>query len=187
MTATANVEVTNKPWQIDAAHTSAQFAVRHLMIATVKGWFSDISGSVVYDPQKPEQVAVDVKIPVATINTRDEKRDAHLKSADFFDVENHPWMTFKGKRIVRGAEGKFTLIGDLTIRGVTHEIQLAVTHEGSGTDPWGNERMGYSATGRVNRLDYGLKWNMALETGGVLVGDDVKISLDVEVLRPKSG
>lgn len=184
MTATAKFEVSTQPWKIDTSHTSAQFAVRHLMISTVKGWFSDIDGTVVYDPKQPENVDIDVRIPVATITTRDEKRDAHLKSPDFFDAENHPWMTFKGKRIVGGMKGKFTLIGDLTIRGVTREIQLAVTHEGSGTDPWGNERMGFSATGRVNRQDYGLKWNVALEAGGVLVGDDVKISLDVEILRP---
>lgn len=183
MTAT-NFEVATRPWQIDTSHTAAQFAVRHLMISTVKGFFSDVNGTVVYDPEHPELLNVDVKIPVATINTRDEKRDAHLKSPDFFDAENHPWMTFKGKRIVQGAKGKFTLVGDLTIRDVTREVQLAVTHEGSGSDPWGNERMGYSATGRLNRQDFGLKWNMALEAGGVLVGDDVKISLDVELVRP---
>lgn len=186
MTATANLEVDTKPWQIDTSHTSAQFAVRHLMISTVKGWFSDISGTVVHDPNHPELLNVDVKIPVATINTRDEKRDAHLKSPDFFDAERYPWITFKGKRIVQGAKDKFTLIGDLTIRGVTREIQLAVTNEGSGSDPWGNERMGFSASGRLNRQEYGLKWNVALEAGGVLVGDDVKISLDVELLRPKA-
>ena len=184
MTATSNIEIATRPWQIDTSHTTAEFAVRHLMISTVKGWFSDISGTVEFDPAAPERVNIDVKIPVATINTRDAKRDAHLKSADFFDAVNHPWITFKGKRTVQGAKGKFTLIGDLTIRGVTREIQLAVAHEGSGSDPWGNERMGFSATARVNRLDFGLKWNMALETGGVLVGDDVKISLDVEILRP---
>lgn len=184
MTSTANLEVATKTWSIDNSHTTAEFAVRHLMISTVKGGFSDVTGTVEYDPAAPEHVDVDVKIPVATVNTRDEKRDAHLKSPDFFDAEKHPWMTFKGTRVVLGAKGKFTLIGDLTIRGVTREIQLAVTHEGSGTDPWGNERMGFSATGRVNRQDFGLKWNVALEAGGVLVGDDVKISLDVELTRP---
>jgi polyisoprenoid-binding protein YceI len=184
MTATAKVEIATTPWQVDASHTTAQFAVRHLMISTVKGWFSDVNGTVIYDPAHPELASVDVKIPVATITTRDEKRDAHLKSPDFFDAEKHPWMTFKSKRIVLGAKDKFTLIGDLTIRGVTREVQLAVTNEGSGTDPWGNERMGFSATGRVNRQDFGLKWNVALETGGVLVGDDVKIALDIELVRP---
>ena len=184
MTTTTNIEIATRPWQIDSSHATAEFAVRHLMISTVKGWFSDISGTVEYDPAAPELVNVDVKIPIATITTRDAKRDAHLKSPDFFDAENHPWMTFKGKRVVQGVKGKFTLIGDLTIRDVTREIQLAVTHEGSGSDPWGNERMGFSATGRLNRQDFGLKWNMALEAGGVLVGDDVKISLDVEILRP---
>lgn len=187
MTATENFEVSTKPWQLDSVHTSAQFAVRHLMISTVKGSFSEISGTVDYDPHAhTNRVDVDVKIPVATVTTRDDRRDTHLKSADFFDAEQYPWITFKGKRVEGDVEKKFRLIGDLTIRGVTREIPLEVAYEGSGTDPWGNERMGFSAKARVNRLDFGLKWNQALETGGFVVGDDVQISLDVEIVRPTS-
>lgn len=191
MTATANAPTTATrtaagPWQIDSAHTSANFAVRHLMISTVKGSFTDIAGTVAYDRLAPGRADVDVRIPVATIHTTDEKRDAHLKSADFFDAEKHPWITFKGKRIQGDVTGEFQLIGALTIGGVTREVVLDVTNEGSGTDPWGNERMGFSATTKINRQDFGLKWNVALETGGFLVGDDVKITIDVEIMRPQS-
>ncbi|MGH7713757.1 MAG: YceI family protein [Gemmatimonadaceae bacterium] len=185
MTATAtNDIVATRPWQIDPAHTSAQFAVRHLMIATVKGSFSDITGTVIYDPAAGGAVDVDISVPVATVATRVAQRDAHLRSADFFDADNHPMIMFKGKRIEGDVRSEFRLIGDLTIRGTTREIVLEVTNEGSGSDPWGNERMGFSATAKVNRLDFGLKWNMVLEAGGMTVGDDVKISIDVEILRP---
>jgi len=184
MTATAMHEfVATQQWQIDSAHTSAQFAVRHLMIATVKGSFSDISGHVRYN-ESSGAVDIEVKIPVATVDTRVGPRDNHLRSPDFFDVEKHPWMTFKGKRIEGKIDGKFKLIGDLTIRGTTHEIVLDVTREGIGRDAYGNERMGFSATAKLNRFDFGLKWNMALEAGGVTVGEEVKISLDVEIMRP---
>lgn len=186
-TATASAMATRTavgPWQIDSAHTSAQFAVRHLMISTIKGSFTDIAGTVGYDRRAPGRADVEVRIPVATIHTTDEKRDAHLKSADFFDAEKHPWITFKGKRIQGDVTGDFRLIGDLTIAGVTREVVLDVTNEGSGTDPWGNERMGFSATTKVNRQDFGLKWNVALEAGGFVVGDDVKITIDAEIMRP---
>ncbi|MEW5917926.1 MAG: YceI family protein, partial [Gemmatimonadota bacterium] len=123
-------------------------------------------------------------IPVGTIDTRNAPRDAHLRSADFFDVENHPVMTFKGKRVDGDTNKSFRLIGDLTIRGTTREIVLDVTNEGRGNDPWGNERIGFRASGKLNRQDFGLKWNVALEAGGVTVGDEVKISLDVEIMRP---
>lgn len=191
MTATANAPATAThtaagPWQIDSAHSSANFAVRHLMISTVKGSFTDIAGTVASDPSASERAEVDAKIPVATIRTGDEKRDAHLRSADFFDAEKYPWITFKGKRIEGDATEEFRLIGDLTIRDVTREVVLDVTNEGSGADPWGNERMGFSATTKVNRQDFGLKWNVTLETGGFLVGDDIKITIDVEIMRPQT-
>lgn len=189
MTATATASATAprnaaRPWQLDSAHTSAQFAARHLMISTVKGTFTDITGTVVYDRLAPGRVDIDVRIPVASIRTNDEKRDAHLKSADFFDAEKHPWITFKGKRIEGDPTQQFRLIGDLTIRGITREVVLDATSEGSGTDPWASERMGFSATAKVNRQDFGLKWNVALETGGFLVGDDIKITIDAEIMRP---
>lgn len=174
---------TTNTWQIDSAHTSAQFAVRHMMIATVKGSFSEITGTVSYDPETGH-ADIDVAIPVATIDTRSAQRDAHLRSPDFFDATSYPTISFKGKRVQGDVNKKFKLIGDLTMRGVTREIVLDVAPEGSTRDPYGNERMGFSASARVNRQDFGLKWNMAIEAGGVTVGDEVKISLDVEVVRP---
>ena len=185
MTATAIPSVATHEWQIDSAHTSAEFAVRHLMIATVKGSFSDITGTVFHDPATGA-FDVNVEIPVATITTRNAQRDAHLRSADFFDAEHHPVMTFKGKRIDGDIGSAFRLIGDLTVRGTTREIVLNVKNEGAGPDSWGNERMGFSASGKLNRQDFGLKWNVALEAGGVTVGDEVKISLDLEIMRPRA-
>ena len=182
MTATAAVTTTGT-WQIDSAHTTAQFAVKHMMIATVKGSFSDVTGTVSYDPGVG-LINVDVQIPVATIDTRNAQRDAHLRSPDFFDAESHPTITFKGRRIEGDVDSEFRLIGDLSMRGVTREVALNVTREGAGPDPYGNERVGFSATGKVNRQDFGLRWNMALEAGGVVVSDDVKISIDVELVRP---
>ncbi len=173
------------PWQIDTTHTDVEFAVRHLMISTVKGRFADVTGSVSYDPADPASLELDVTIPVATVGTRVEQRDQHLRSADFFDAANHPMITFAGRRVVGDIAGEFKLIGDLTIRGVSREVVLDVTAEGATSDPWGNERLGFSATGAINRTDFGLTYNQALETGGVLVGEQVRISINVELMRPK--
>ncbi len=170
-------------WQIDASHSAAEFAVKHLMIATVKGRFADVKGTVIVDAAEPKTARVDVTIAVASIDTRDEKRDAHLRSADFFDVERFPVITFKGKRVDGPLDGEFKLVGDLTIRDVTREVTLNVESAGQATDPWGGQRAGYAATTKINRKDFGLVWNVALETGGVLVGDDIKISLDVELVK----
>lgn len=170
-------------WQIDASHSAAEFAVKHLMIATVKGHFGDVKGTVTVDDADPKAARVDVAISVASIDTREEKRDAHLKSADFFDVERFPAITFKGKRLDGVLDGEFKLVGDLTIRDVTREVTLSVESAGRAKDPWGGERAGYAATTKINRKDFGLGWNVALETGGVLVGDEIKISIDVELLK----
>ncbi len=170
---------------IDTAHTHVQFAVRHMMIATVRGAFKQVQGTVRVDALHPEAPAVDVSIDVASIETRDGQRDAHLKSADFFDAATFPTITFKADRLIGSPDAPFPLVGDLTIRGVTREVVLEVTPEGSGKDPWGNERAGYSLTTAIRRGEYGLKWNQALETGGVLVGDEVKISADVELVKQK--
>jgi polyisoprenoid-binding protein YceI len=153
------------------------------MISTVKGSFKEIQGTVQTDPSKPHETLVSVTIKPASIDTREPTRDAHLRSADFFDVERFPEMRFVGRRVSGSAEAPFDLVGDLTIRGVTREVVLHVTPEGRGIDPWGNERAGFSATAKINRRDFGLTWNQALETGGVLVGDDVKISVDVELIK----
>jgi polyisoprenoid-binding protein YceI len=176
---------TTAPWQIDTAHTEVEFSARHLMISNVKGRFSNPAGSVTVDPKRPSVLDLEVTIPVATIDTRNEQRDTHLRSADFFDAENFPTITFKGKRVDGDLKGEFKLSGDLTIRGVTRQIVLDVTSEGAGDDPWGNERLGFSATGKVDRKDFGLVWNQLLETGGVAVGDTIKIVINTELMRPK--
>ncbi len=172
------------PWQIDTAHTEVEFSVRHLMISNVKGRFGKVAGSVVYDQQARKLISLDVEIETASVDTRVEQRDQHLRSADFFDVEKHPRITFKGRRVQGDVNDSFKLIGDLTIRGTTREVTLDVALEGSGNDPWGNERRGYSATGRIDRRDFGLTWNQALEAGGVAVGHDVKIVINTELMRP---
>ncbi len=169
-------------WQIDPAHSHVEFAVRHLMISTVKGRFGDVSGTLEVNPADPAKSVVDVTINVTSIDTREAQRDTHLRSADFFDVERFPTMRFKSTRI-SGDGDDFKVIGDLTIRDITREVTLEVTSEGQGKDPWGNERAGYSAKGKINRADFGLTWNQALETGGVLVGNEIKISIDVEVIK----
>lgn len=169
-------------WKIDPAHTSVEFSVKHMMITTVKGRFTDVTGTVVIDDDNPTGGRADITIAAASIDTREAQRDTHLKSADFFDVEKFPTLTFRSTRI-EGTADAFKMTGDLTIRGVSRPITLDVTHEGRGKDPWGGERVGYSATGKIKRSDYGLNWNAALETGGFLVGDEVKISLDIELVR----
>ncbi len=174
-------------WRIDPAHSQAQFSVRHLMISNVKGEFTEVSGEVRFDPTQPQNLAGEATIDVSTINTREPDRDKHLKSADFFDAEKHPAITFKSKRAEKEADG-LKLTGDLTIRGATREVAWAV--EGPTPpvkDPWGNTRVGASATTKINRKDFGLTWNQALETGGVMVGDEVKISLDVELIAEPEG
>jgi polyisoprenoid-binding protein YceI len=170
-------------WNVDAAHSNAEFSVRHLMISTVKGRFADVSGKVVTDEANPANSQVDVTIGVASIDTREAQRDGHLKSADFFDAEKFPTITFRSSRIDGALNGAFKVAGDLTIRGVSREVVLDVTAEGRGKDPWGGERAGYSATAKIKRSDFGLTWNQLLETGGVAVGDEIKISIDVELVK----
>jgi polyisoprenoid-binding protein YceI len=182
-TSEATIATGTSTWQIDAAHTGVEFSVKHLMISRVKGQFAAVSGSLVLDERDLTTSSVEVTIDVSSVDTRDEKRDAHLRSADFFDVAKFPTMRFVSRRIERTGNDTFTLVGDLTIRDVTREIALAATNEGSQKDPWGGERIGFSATTTIDRRDYGLTWNHALETGGVLVGNDVKISLDVQAVK----
>ena len=177
-------QVATKVWEIDPAHSSAQFSVKHMMIANVRGEFSKVSGRVSFDPENLEESSVEASVDVSSISTREPDRDAHLKSADFFDVARFPNMTFRSKRIVKNSDASLQLVGDLTIHGVTRET--AFTLEGPTAplkDPWGNVRRGASATAKINRKDFGLTWNAALEAGGVLVGDEVKITLDVELVQ----
>ncbi|MBX3189199.1 MAG: YceI family protein [Labilithrix sp.] len=172
-------------WSIDPSHSSATFSVRHLMITNVRGEFQKLSGSVTYDPARPEATTVQATIDVASINTREPQRDAHLRSADFFDAETHPTLTFTSKALRTGDRG-LELVGDLTIRGTTREVVLAIdgpTPEQD--DPWGNVRIGASATTKIKRSEFGMTWNTLLETGGIAVADEVSISLDVSLVRQK--
>jgi polyisoprenoid-binding protein YceI len=169
-------------WKIDPSHSNVEFGVRHLMISTVKGRFTDVSGSVQGDLADPTSGKVDITIGLASIDTREAQRDAHLRSGDFFDVEKFPSMTFRSTRI-EGRGDSFKVIGDLAIRGVSRPVVLDVTAEGLGKDPWGGDRAGFSATAKIKRSDFGLTWNQLLETGGVAVGDEIKISIDVELVK----
>jgi polyisoprenoid-binding protein YceI len=171
-------------WQIDPAHSHVEFAVRHLMISSVKGRFGDVQGTVSVDESDARAVVVDVTIQVASIDTRQEQRDAHLRSADFFDEARFPTITFRSRKVEgHHLDGEFRLLGDLTIRDVTREVILDVSAEGRLTDPWGAERAGFSAHGTIDRTDFGLTWNQTLEAGGVLVGNEVTISVEVELIR----
>lgn len=166
-------------YSIDSSHAAAHFKVRHLMIAWVRGTFSTVSGTVSYDPANPGASHVHAEIDATSINTREANRDAHLKSADFLDAENYSKIVFESRRV---ESGKVT--GDLTIRGVTREVTLhidEVTPEIK--DPWGFSRFGATASTKINRKDYGLTWNMALEAGGFAVGDEIEITLEVEMVR----
>jgi polyisoprenoid-binding protein YceI len=183
MTATQTNSATGT-WTVDAAHTETAFAVRHLMISTVRGRFGTVSGTVDFDEENPKNTKIDVSIDVSSIDTRQEMRDNHLRSADFFDVENHPKMHFVGKKIEGDISGDFKVIGDLTIRGTTKQVTLDVTNEGRQIDPWGNDRVGISAKTKISRAEFGLTWNQALEAGGVAVGDEVKITIDTELTKP---
>jgi len=170
-------------WNLDPSHLDVGFAVRHLMISTVKGRFGSVAGTVSVEGDDFATAKVDVSIDTASVDTREPKRDEHLRSADFFDVARFPTMTFASTRVERVTKNRYTLVGDLTIRGVTREVSLDVMSEGLVRDPWGFERAGFTASGHLNRKDFGLTWNVALEAGGVLVGDDVKLTFEVELMR----
>lgn len=171
-------------YEIDPAHSSAQFSVRHMMITNVRGGFKSVKGTVVYDAENPGASSVEATIDVNSIATLDEQRDAHLKSADFLDAEKYPTITFRSKKVEADGEGGAKVLGDLTIHGVTKEVVLSV--EGptaEGKDPWGNIRIGASATTKIKRTEFGLTWNAVLETGGIMVGDDLKIELDIQMIK----
>jgi polyisoprenoid-binding protein YceI len=170
-------------WQIDPAHTRVGFAVRHMMISTVHGQFENVSGTVDFDEQRPSRSTVDVQIEAASLNTRDEKRDAHLRSADFFDAENHPYLTFKSTKVEVVDETHGRITGDLTIGGITRRVVLDTEYNGMVKSPWGTYSAGFTATTKINRKDWGLNWNVALEAGGVLVGDTVTITIELEIVK----
>ncbi|MFN7925350.1 MAG: YceI family protein [Bryobacteraceae bacterium] len=170
-------------YTIDSSHSSAQFSVRHMMISNVKGEFTNVTGSIVHDANNPAASKVEASIDASTINTREPKRDAHLKSADFFDTAKFPVLAFKSKKVWKDGQ-QLKVQGDLTIRGVTREVVWNVEGPAPETkDPWGNVRLGATATTKISRKDWGLTWNQTLEAGGVLVGDEVAITLDIEAVK----
>lgn len=168
---------------LDPAHSTASFSIKHMMIAKVHGGFEKLSGSFNYDAQDPSKSSVEASIEVASINTRDAQRDAHLKSADFFDVDKYPTITFKSSQIEKSGDG-LVITGDLTIHGVTKKVSLDVEGPTAEVkDPWGNMKIGASGTTKIKRKEFGLEWNAALEAGGLLVGEDVQISVDVQFVK----
>jgi polyisoprenoid-binding protein YceI len=170
-------------YKIDPAHSSAQFSIRHLMISNVRGGFSKVDGTVEYDPDDPTGATIEAAIDASTIKTLDDQRDAHLKSADFLDVEKYPSISFKSSKITLDG-GEAMVTGDLTIHGVTRPVTLKVEGPSpEGKDPWGNVRIGASATTKIKRSEFGLTWNAALETGGIMISDDLKIEIDVELIK----
>lgn len=170
-------------WTIDTAHTEINFSVRHMMISNVRGQFQKLRGTIEFDETNPISTEVDGQIDVASITTRDEKRDAHLKSADFFDVAQYPAILFHSTRVVMKDQTHAALYGDLTIRGVPHEVVLDVEFNGLAKSPWGTTNAGFSAKTQIKRKDWGLSWNVALETGGWLVGDDINITMELEIIQ----
>ncbi len=171
-------------WQIDPAHTAASFAVKHLMISTVRGEFKGVTGTVNWDDQDITKSTVDVTIDAKTVDTSEPQRDKDLKSDKFFDVEKYPTITFKSKKVEQVSAGKLKVTGELTIHGITKEAVLDVEGPSASVkDPWGNTRVAISATTKVNRQDYGVKWNANIDGGGVVVGDDVNITIDMEMIK----
>jgi polyisoprenoid-binding protein YceI len=170
-----------RTYKIDKAHSEAVFHVRHLL-TKVQGRFTDFEGAIQFNEAAPEQSTVDFTIKSTSIDTAEPDRDKHLRSADFFDVEKFPTITFRSKRIVKKGADQYDVIGDFTVHGVTKEITLPVTHLGKAKDPWGGDRLGFEAELTLNRKDYGLSWNAALETGGFLVGDEVKAVLQIQAV-----
>lgn len=171
-------------WNIDPAHSAAEFKVKHMMISNVKGKFTGISGKLTLDENDVTKSKIEASIPIETVNTGDAQRDGHLKSADFFHAEQHPHMNFVSTAITQKEPGELAVSGDLTVHGVTKKVTFDVEGPSQpGKDPWGNTRVGISATTKINRKDFGLGWNSALETGGVLVGEDVTLSLDVQFIK----
>jgi len=173
---------TKTTWKLDPSHTLVEFSAKHLMITTVKGRITDVEGTIVMDEKNPRNSSVEATLKAVSIDTRTEQRDQHLRSADFLNAELFPEIKFRSTKI-EGDKDSFKLTGDLTIRDVTRPITLDIHFEGQQTDPWGGERIGFSGSGKIDRRDFGLTWNQALETGGVVVGNDVKINLEVEAVK----
>lgn len=170
-------------WQIDPTHTTIEFSVRHMMISRVRGQFDRFSGAINIDEDNPERSSVDVHIDAASINTREAQRDAHLRSADFLNADLYPTLHFKSTKIETTSKNKARMFGDLTIRDVTRPVVVEVEFVGQSKSPWGNLVYGFTGATKINRKDWGLVWNVALETGGVLVGDEVAINIEIELIK----
>ncbi len=184
MTTPSATQAAVSTWNIDPAHSVAEFKVKHMMISNVKGQFTGVSGKLALAEEDITKSIIEASIDAASVNTRDADRDKHLRSADFFDVEKFPALTFRSTRITRTSDDELAVEGELTIHGVTRKVVFAVEGPTApGKDPWGNTRIGISATTKINRKDYGLTWNAALETGGILVGEDVTITLEVQFVK----
>jgi polyisoprenoid-binding protein YceI len=182
MTSPAVLERGTSVWTIDPTHTQVEFGVRHLMISTVRGHFADVQGDVTLDGEDVETAQVDITIDAASIDTRVEQRDEHLRSPDFLDVAEFPELRFHSTKVERVGKDKLEITGDLTIRDVTREVVLEARELGTVHDPWGNDRAGFSAKAEINRPDFGLTWNQVLETGGLLVGERVSITIETELV-----
>jgi polyisoprenoid-binding protein YceI len=173
-------------WNIDAVHSLVEFSAKHMMITTVKGRFGDVKGTITIDEAHPDDSSAEVELGASSLDTRSKERDQHLQSADFLDVEHFPTVSFKSRRVegARATPGsEFRVIGDLTIRDVTREVTLDATFEGEGKDPWGGTRVSFSATTKIDRRNFGLTYNAALEAGGVLVSNEIKIEIEAQAVR----
>lgn len=169
-------------WEIDASHSQATFSVRHMVISTVKGHFKVLSGQLHIDEQNPAASWVEAQVETASIDTRDEKRDGHLRSPDFFDAATYPTITFKSTKVESAGGNEYNITGDLTLHGVTKPVTFKAEYNGQGKNPWGMQIAALSATTKINRKDWGLNWNQALEAGGWLVSEEVKIEIDLETV-----
>jgi len=170
-------------WNIDNAHSTVEFSVRHMMISTVRGRFERFTGSVDFNESDPSASSVDVKIEATSINTNEPQRDNHLRSADFFEAEKYPFLSFKSQKVEKLDDSTGRIFGDLTIRGITRPVVLETEYNGQAKSPWGKTSAGFSASTKINRKDWNLVWNQALETGGVLVGDEIKIRIELEIVK----
>lgn len=179
----ATPTATRTTWTLDPAHTSVEFSAKHMMVSTVRGKFATVTGTIVEDEANLANSTVEVEIDAASLDTRNDQRDTHLRSADFLDSENFPAITFKSTKIEPISADELKVTGDLTVRGTTRPVTLDATINGRGKSPWGQEVAGISLTGTLNRKDFGLNWNVALETGGVLVSDKIKIDIEVEAIK----
>jgi polyisoprenoid-binding protein YceI len=189
MTTSTTPVATTTTWNIEPNHSLVEFSAKHMMITTVKGRFGKAAGTITIDERNPDRSTVEAEVETASIDTRADQRDQHLRSPDFLDVENYPSITFRSRRVEgtsRNPGDEFRVTGDLTIRGTTREVTLDAVYEGLGKDPWGGERISFSAKTTIDRRDFGLTWNQALEAGGVLVGNEIKISLEVQAVKQGS-